>query len=266
MSADFIPYINLRPLDITPTQIYLDSIEVARTVFPNFDLRPGTIEDAMFQAFAFMSALNIGAINRLPDGLILGVGQLLGTPYADGTRATMEITLTANSNDGGTIPAGTIVTYNAATDDGETSVSHSFETIEAVTIPSNTLGDPLPTANVAVTARDISVIPVIPTNTPLTVNSYSQVLYSAKSAGNFVQGSNAETVDEFLSRTVSNLSSMSSALTTTSQLQNYLLVTYPSLVKRCKVYDLTDPEGTLTLAGAPIAGKSRDLRMGQKEI
>lgn len=255
MSADFIPYINLRPLDITPTQIYLDSIEVARTVFPNFDLRPGTIEDAMFQAFAFMSALNIGAINRLPDGLMLGVGQLLGTPYADGTRATMEITLTANSNDGGTIPAGTIVTYNAATDDGETSVSHAFETIEAVTIPSNTLGDPLPTANVAVTARDIGVIPVIPTNTPLTVNSYSQVLYSAKSAGNFVQGSNAETVDEFLSRTVSNLSSMSSALTTTSQLQNYLLVTYPSLVKRCKVYDLTDPEGTLTLAGAPIAGK-----------
>lgn len=255
MSADFIPYINLRPLDITPTQIYLDSIEVARTVFPNFDLRPGTIEDAMFQAFAFMSALNIGAINRLPDGLMLGIGQMLGTPYVDGTRATMNISLTANSNDGGVIPAGTIVTYNAQTDDGETIVSHSFETIEAVTITANSLGDPLPTATVGAVARNIGIIPAIPANVVLAVNSYSQVLYSAKSNGNFVQGSNAETIDEFLSRSVSNLSSMSSALTTTSQLQNYLLTNYPGLVKRCKVYDLTDPEGSLTLAAAPTAGK-----------
>jgi len=255
MSADLTPYINLRPLDITPAQIYLDSIEVARTVFPDFDLRPGTIEDAMFQAFAFMSALNIGSINRLPDSLMLGLGKMLGTKYVDGKRATMDVTLTANSNSGGIIPAGTIFTYNATTDDGETIVSHAFETVEALEITANAINDPLPFATVNASARNIGVLPAIPANTDLAITSFSQVLFSAKSAGNFVQGENAETLDEFLSRSVINLSSMSSAVTTALQLRNYILAEYPSLVKRCKVYDLTDKDGGFELSDAPVAGK-----------
>lgn len=255
MSADLTPYINLRPLDITPAQIYLDSIEVARTVFPDFDLRPGTIEDAMFQAFAFMSALNIGSINRLPDSLMLGLGKMLGTKYVDGKRATMDVTLTANSNSGGIIPAGTVFTYNATTDDGETVVSHAFETVEALEIAANAINDPLPFATVNASARNIGVLPAIPANTDLAITSFSQVLFSAKSAGNFVQGENAETLDEFLSRSVINLSSMSSAVTTALQLRNYILAEYPSLVKRCKVYDLTDKDGGFELSDAPVAGK-----------
>jgi len=256
MSADFRPYVNLRPLDVTPAQVYLDSIEVARTVFPGFDLRPGTIEDAMFQAFAFMSALNIGSINRLPDSLMLGLGKMLGTPYAEGERATMDVVFTANSNNGGVVPVGTLIAYLPTTSDGESDVSYLFETNESTTIASNALGDPLPQSSpVPCTAREIGIVPTIPSGTPLTLQSFSQVLYSAVSNGNFVQGSNAETVDEFLTRATSNLSSMSSALTTGSQLRNYILTKYPTLAKRCKVYDLTDPESDLEIGDPDVAGK-----------
>lgn len=255
MSADFLPYINLRPLDISPTQIYLDSIEVARTVFPNFDLRPGTIEDAMFQAFAYMSSLNIGSINRLPDSLMLGIGKMLGTPYVDGTRATMNVTFTANSNDGATMPAGTLVSYSPQSDTGELNISYVFETNVLTTIAANNPGDALPTVTVNCTSRDLGILPVIPTNTVLALLSFSQELYSAVSAGNYIQGQDAETVDEFLIRTVANLSSMSSALVTADQLKNYILTAYPSLAKRCRVYDLTDPEGNLLISDTDVAGK-----------
>jgi len=264
MSADFLPYINLRPLDITPAQIYLDSIEVARTVFPNFDLRPGTIEDAMFQAFAYMSALNIGAINRLPDSLMLGIGKMLGTPYADGTRATMDVQFTANSNDGATIPIGTMVAYTPISDTGELNASYVFETNEIHTINANNPGDALPTGTVACTVRDLGVMPSIPTGTILTLLSFSQELYSATSAGNFVQGQNAETIDEFLIRSTANLASMSSALATATQLKNYILVSNPALVSRCKVYDLTDPDGDLLLADGDVAGKIAVFAYGPK--
>jgi|GEM_PF-2055968 len=255
MSADFLPYINLRPLDITPAQVYLDSIEVARTVFPNFDLRPGTIEDAMFQAFAYMSSLNIGAINRLPDSLMFAIGKMMGTPYVDGERATMNVQFTANSNDGATIPAGTLVAYSPISDTSDLNLNIVFQTDAVHTISANSPGAALPTGTVACTARELGIIPSIPAGVSLSLLSFSQELYSAESAGSFVQGQNAETIDEFLTRSTANLASMSSALVTATQLQNYILVSNPGLISRCKVYDLTDPQGNVLLADAPVSGK-----------
>lgn len=255
MSADLTQYVNLRPLDITPAQVYLDSIEVARNVFPGFDLRPGTVEDAMFQAFAYMSSLNIGAINRLPDSLILGLGKMLGTQYVDSEPATMDVTFTANSNDGAIVPMGTIVRYTPSTDDESASVSYFFETNESITIAANALEDPLPTGTANCTSRDLGVVFAVDAGAPLSLESYSQELYSAVSAGNFVQGIDGEGLDDFLDRTVTNLSSMSSALVTTSQLNNYVLVNYPQLISRSKVYDLTDPEGARVIGEADVAGK-----------
>lgn len=271
MSADLTQYVNLRPLDISPTQIYLDSIEVARNAFPGFDLRQGTIEDAMFQAFAYMSAINIGAINRLPDSLILGLGKMLGTPYRDATPATMDVTFTANSNDGATVPPGTLVLYSPITGDEETAVSYIFATNETLTIAANGIDDPLPTGTTNCTSQVLGVLFSIPAGTTLSIQSYSQEIYSVVSAGEFVQGEDGEGVDEFLSRTVSNLSSMSSALVTGNQLTNYLLVAYPQLISRAKVYDLTDPEGSRTIGEADVPGKvlicaygpQRDLTNGE---
>jgi Baseplate J-like protein len=253
MVADFRQYVNMRPLDVEPAQLYLESIEVARSVFPDFELRPGTIEDAMFQAFSYMSALNIGAINRLPDALMLGVGKMIGTPYADGSRATMDVLFTANSNSGAIVPAGTLIGRSMTIED--TPVQYVFETNSELTINSNTVGDPLPTGTVSCTCQTIGVIPQIDISTDLNILSFSPSLYTAVANGNFVQGLDAEPIDSFLDRTISNLASFSSALTTAAQAQNYVLVENPSLVTRCRVYDLTDPDGTYLVGGSTSAGK-----------
>jgi len=86
MTIDFSQYVDLRPLDVQPADIYLDSIAIARTVLPDFSLRVGTPEDAMFQAIAYMTALNVGAINRIPNSLMMGITKLLGAPVDEGTR------------------------------------------------------------------------------------------------------------------------------------------------------------------------------------
>jgi hypothetical protein len=264
MSADFREYVDLTPLDISPVQVYLDSIEVARTVFPGFDLRVGTIEDAMFQAFAYMSALNIGAINRIPDAIFLGAIKMMGTPYNDGTRATMDVTFTANSNDGATIPAGTLVAFLII--DDELEIQYVFETDELLTIASNTLGDPLPVGTVGCTAQSLGTIPTVPNSSTLSIVSYMPNVFSAVSAGNFVQGQDAESVDQFLQRGVANLATMSSALVTASQLQNYVLVENPSLVTRCAVYDLTDPNGSHDLSDPDDAGKVAVFAYGPQRL
>lgn len=253
MTSDFRQYVNLRPFDIDPAQLYLESIEVARSVFPDFELRPGTIEDAMFQAFTYMSALNIGSINRLPDALMLGVGKMIGTPYADGTRATMDVLFTANSNTGALIPAGTLVGYAITID--EARVEYVFETDEELEIAANTTGDPLPTGSVSCTSQKIGVIPQVNSGESLNILSFAPSVYTAASNGNFVQGTDAEALNSFLDRTVSNLATFSSALTTASQTQNYVLVENPNLVTRCKVYDLTDPDGSVLVGEASSAGK-----------
>lgn len=252
MAEDFDTYIDLKPLDITPSQIYLDSIEVARTVFPDFNLRVGTIEDAMFQAFAYMSALNIGSINRLPDALFLGAIKMLGTSYKDGQRATMDVTFTANSNDGASIPAGTIIQHSIVDDDFD--LSFVFETNELLTIAANGVDDPLPTGSVECTCQVVGIIPEIASGTSMQILSYNPSLYSAVSNGNFVQGDNAESLVGYLNRGVASLAAMSSALVTANQAKNFVIASNPNLVTRAKVYDLTDKDGTLLVGDPAVSG------------
>lgn len=264
MASDFRNYVNLTPLDVQPAELYLESVEVARTVLPDFELRPGTIEDAIFQAFAFMSALNIGAINRLPDSLMIGIGKMIGTPYSDGTRATMDVQFTANSNSGAVVPAGTLVSRTLVVDDVTT--QYVFETDEQLTIAGNNVGDALPTGIVSCTSQTIGIIPQIDAGTQLNIVSFSQALYEAECDGDFVQGTNAEALNEFLDRVVTNIGSLSSALTTSAQAQNFILAQNPGLVSRCKVYDLTDPGGALTVGEASVAGKIAVFAYGPNRL
>ena len=67
MPADFSQYVDLTIFDAQPGDIYLEAIELARTTLPEFNLRVGTPEDAIFQAMAYMSSLVISSINRIPD-------------------------------------------------------------------------------------------------------------------------------------------------------------------------------------------------------
>ena len=78
MPADFSEYIDLTIFDEQPGDIYLRSIELAQLTIPDFSLRPGTPEDAIFQAMAYISSLNIQAINRIPNRLMAGIMNILG--------------------------------------------------------------------------------------------------------------------------------------------------------------------------------------------
>lgn len=243
MAIDFTQYVDLRIMDVEPTSIYFDSINLARLVLPDFNLRPGTPEDAMFQAFAYMSALNINAINRLPNSLMLGVSKMLGFPTNQGTRATLTAQLTAVSHDGAVVPEGTLLAFEITQNDQI--LEYTFSTNEILTIAPNQPGSALPTGTVGCTCLVFGNIPQIANDTNLKILTYSQSLYSAKSSSSFVNGLNSETTDEFLNRATTYIQSVTSARTTKSQLQSYLSTSYPELITRTKVYDLTDSDGTL---------------------
>lgn len=243
MPIDFTQYIDLRPLDVQPADIYLDSIAIARTVLPDFSLRIGTPEDAMFQAISYMTALNVGAINRIPNSLMMGITKMIGAPVHEGTRATLTAEITAISTSGTTIPAGTILAHEVVQNDQV--VQYLYYTDEVLVIDAVGVNDPLPSGTVSCTSVTIGLVPDVNTNDELVVLSYDQSIYSTKCSGDFANGTSMESTNDFLSRAVTYIQSLSGANTTKNQLQSFLVTAYPDLITRAKVYDLTDPGGTL---------------------
>ncbi|MBM4210606.1 MAG: hypothetical protein FJ187_08665, partial [Gammaproteobacteria bacterium] len=61
-SPDFSQYVDLTDFDVQPGDLYLDALEYARTSIPEFDPRPGTLEDAIMQAGAYVGAGTIGSV------------------------------------------------------------------------------------------------------------------------------------------------------------------------------------------------------------
>jgi len=251
MPIDFTQYIDLRPLDVQPADIYLDSIAVARAVLPDFSLRVGTPEDAMFQAISYMTALNVGAINRIPNSLMMGITKMIGAPVHEGTRATLTAEITAISTNGTTIPSGTILAQEVV--QNEQVVQYLYYTDDVLVINAVGIDDPLPTGTVSCTSVTIGLVPDVNINDELVVLSYDQSIYSAKCSGDFANGTSMESTNDFLSRAITYIQSLSVANTTKSQLQSFLVSAYPDLITRAKVYDLTDPEGiTLDVLDPPL--------------
>jgi hypothetical protein len=271
MPIDFSQYVDLRPLDVQPADIYLDSISVARTVLPDFSLRVGTPEDAIFQAIAYMTALNVGAINRIPNSLMMGITKMLGTPAHEGTRATLTAEITAISTDGATIPAGTILANEVIQSDQV--VQYLFYTDEILVINAVGVDDPLPTGMVSCTSVTIGLVPDVAENQNLIVLSYDQSIYSAKCLVGFANGSSMESTNDFLSRAVTYIESLSRAHATKNQLESFVSTAYPELITRTKVYDLTDSGGLLDVGEADASGyvtiyaygQNRFLTTGEKE-
>mgnify|MGYP003335560607 CR=1 FL=1 len=131
MPIDFSPYITLTPLNVEPGDIYQRSIDVAMTVLPEFNLRRGTLEDAMFQAASYMNALNVATINSLPSRLMEGFANLIGYSRFEGTRSTITLTVNAFDQSGGVVPKGTIFSHRITESDGSVS-EYTYETAEEV--------------------------------------------------------------------------------------------------------------------------------------
>ena len=252
MPADFSQYIDLTPFDAEPGDVYVEAVEFGRLVLPEFNLRVGTPEDAMFQAMAYITSLNIAAINRLPNRLMEGVMNILGIGKQGAVPAEVDVTITLDNYLGGTVPAGTIFSYETTFEDEIQ--EYVFQTATAVNIPE--VLDPdeesdLPSASVTAVCLTAGVIPPITTpGTRLNVLSSGTNILTVETLANFSNGINADEDSDYLSRAATYLRSLTSALNKSSQLDSYILTNYSERVGRAKSYDLTygDPElGDITV-------------------
>lgn len=239
MPADFSEYVDLSIFDKEPGDIYRDSIELARLSLPDFNLRVGTPEDAIFQAAAYVSALNINAINRLPDRLMAGIVSMLGYQRQEAIPAEVDVEITLGSYEGGTIPAGTVFVYDSVFEDEVQ--QYAFQLTSALTIPS-TIETTYPSEIATVTAIDAGVIPPLTAGAEMAVISSGTDIISVVVAGtpNFANGLNADMDNEYLSKAATYLRSLASALVRPTQVDSYLLTNYPQIVSRAKTFDLTN--------------------------
>jgi len=245
MSIDFTPYVNLRVYDKDPGEVYLTAIDLMRQNVPQLSVRPGTIEDAMIQSFAFLSTLAINRINALPNRLIEGIANLMGVRRSEPTYATVGVTVQALDYAGGALEAGMILEHSYSV--AGQRVSEIYETQNSVIIEPVTpvLGanppTPLPTAFIQLAAVEFGQRRPIAENTVLTILNSQTVIDSAVAEGDFRQGSLGENDAQFLTRFATQLQSMSAILATAQQIESYVLSQFP-FVSRAKAYDTTDAE------------------------
>jgi hypothetical protein len=232
-SPNFSQYINLTVSDLNVVDIYDDSVEYAQTNLPEFNPRVGTIENAILEATAYQTNNIVTSINRLPDGLMEGVLSLMGFSRIEATQASGTVTIELIINTGSTILSGTTFSFDVYDTEGVLT-QYLFETDEDLTIaPGSTTG------TVSVTASEASQYPDIPVPSTLTVVSSTPFILNATLATLSTVGQDTETDAEYFNRGVTYLSSLSSAITTASQMTSYIAVNYPT-VSKFKVYDLTE--------------------------
>jgi len=232
-SPDFSDYVDLTLFDTTANTIYNEAIEYAKTAFPEFSPRVGTVENAILEAFAHASFNLTTTINRLPDGLMEGLLKLMGFSRIEATPAAGVVSIEVTINTGVTISAGTIVSFDVF-DTGGVLTQYLFETTEDLIISSgNTSG----TVNVvAVSAEEY---PDIPVPQALTLVSTTPYIFQVELQSVSTVGTNTESDEEYFNRASRYLASLSSALVTANQMTNYISTMYPT-VSRFKVYDLTE--------------------------
>lgn len=232
-SPNFSNYIDLTVSDLNVVDIYDDSVQYAQTNLPEFNPRVGTIENAILEAVAYQTNNIVTSINRLPNGLMEGLLSLMGFNRIEATQATGTVTIELIINTGTTILAGTAFSYDVYDSEGVLT-QYLFETDEDLTIASGSTS-----GTVSVTASEASQYPDIPVPSSLTVISSTPFILSATLATLATVGQDTETDTEYFNRAVTYLSSLSSAITTASQMTSYIAVNYPT-VSKFKVYDLTE--------------------------
>lgn len=231
-SPNFSNYVDLTINDKSITDVYNDAVEYAQTSMPEFTPRVGTVENALLEAVSHTTGSLIAAINRLPDGLMEGILNLMGFSRIEATPSTGTVEIELSVNTGATISAGTVFSYDVYDASGALT-QYLYESINDITIAS---GDT--TGSVSVTASNPSLYPDIPIPSSLTVVSSTPFILGATLTSLGSVGADTETDSEYFDRAVTFLGSLSSSITTASQLTNYIATNYPT-VSRYKVYDLT---------------------------
>jgi len=252
MPIDFSQYISLRPFDASPTAIYLDAIDYARVVLPEFQPRQGTPEDAILQAISYISSMNISAINRLPDRLMAGLVGMMGVDLDDGTKTVIDIKFTSTTTDGTTIPQGTVVRYDYEFLGDRNSIY--FETSEELVIAAVDEEDPLPFGVVEAAALDVGQTIPLEVGYIFEIETPTTDILQAELDSLVTAGTNSETEVEYLTRAVNFLSSLSSSFAKAAQVDSFISSSYLSTISRSKTYDLTDAEGDLEIGDEDEVG------------
>lgn len=136
MPGDYSQYVNLKPYDVSVVDVYLGAQELARVTLPEFNLRQGTVEDAMFQAFSYIQMLGVSAINRLPSRLMEGLARMLGVSRNEGSRAVVDTILTFNDDVSIKLERGVGATYKITIADSV--VEYPFATTIDVSVVTTT--------------------------------------------------------------------------------------------------------------------------------
>ena len=250
MPADFSPYVNLRLYDKQPGDIYSNAIEVAQMTIPDFNLRTGTVEDAMFQAMAYMTSIATTHINALPNRLMEGMLSFMGVERNVGDRATVSVAVTLLTLDGASIPVGTIFAHETLVFD-EVVVTY-YETSVAYEIPASETNSPS-VQTILIVARDEGIVPEVSSGDEFKYIQFSSLIGTIIASSDFIQGTDPENDSEYLSRGATYLQSLSENFVTAEQIERYIISTYAS-VSRCIVYDLTNAEGDITRGGDDVPG------------
>ena len=231
-SPNFAEYINLSINNKTAENIYDDAVEYAQISLPEFSPRVGTIENALLEAMSHSTGSLIAMINALPDGLMEGLLNLMGFTRIEATASTATVLIELSINTGATVASGTVFSYDVY-DSANVLTQYLYETVSDLTISSGST-----TGSVSVIASDPSVYPDIPVPSNLTVVSSTPYIFEVTLTSLASVGTDTETDAEYFNRAVTYLGSLSSAITTASQLTSYIAINYPT-VSRYKVYDLT---------------------------
>ena len=231
-SPDFREYVDLTINDLQPAEIYELARDYALVSLPEFDPRPGSIEDALLEAVSYVAGLVTGTVNRLPNGLMEGILRLMGFIREEATFASGSVIFTAIDSTGLTIPAGTQISYTEETAEGD--VTHIFETTELVVIAEgNTDSTP-----VQIAALEAGEKPMITDGSAMTILTPISRLFEATFDGSLTQGADSESDESFFNRATTYLASLSRSLATAEQVTNYVVSTYPDAF-RVNAYDLT---------------------------
>lgn len=146
-TPDLTGYNDLTLFDAEPSDLVARALIDAAVKLPGWNPKDGHPALVLLEAMALIVAEELYAVNRLPGGTVMTLGNLLNVEHSPGTAPTAEITLTVADALGHTIPAGTVVRLTYGTDVVD------FTTDTGLTIPAgSTVG------TVAVTGRSLTAV------------------------------------------------------------------------------------------------------------
>jgi Ubiquitin-activating enzyme E1 FCCH domain len=110
-SIDARGYIDLTLFDASSQEIFLTALDYARTAFPEFEPREGSIETVLLQAIALETQQAVYAINRLPGATVEVLLRLLDVERNNGAYASATVRFVGFTPETFTVPIGTRMFY-----------------------------------------------------------------------------------------------------------------------------------------------------------